>query len=89
MFLSSKNIIIWRDTVSISVSTVCAHGQVIGINKEGVGRIYTGDTGVSHYTIGASSLGKGSYSAYFRYTIIMEALIQERFSLKWISILIG
>lgn len=53
-----------EDTVSISVSTVCAHGQVIGINKEGVGRIYTGDT-ASPYTIGASSLGKGSYSAYF------------------------
>ena len=53
-----------NDIVSISVSTVCAHGQVIGIDKEGEGRIYTADT-VSPYTIKADSLGKGNYSAYF------------------------
>lgn len=53
-----------NDIVSISVSTVCAHGQVIGIDKEGEGRIYTADT-VSPYTVKADSLGKGNYSAYF------------------------
>ena len=39
-------------------------GQVIGIDKEGVGRIITEDT-ESTYTIAASDLGAGVYSAYF------------------------
>lgn len=50
--------------VSISVSTICAKGQVIGIDKEGVGRVIT-ETCDSTYTIPASSLGVGKYSAYF------------------------
>ena len=52
------------DTVTIDVRTICAKGQVIGIDKDGVGRIYTGATGLT-YTVSAKSLGKGSYSAYF------------------------
>ncbi len=52
------------DTVSISVDTICAKGQVIGIDKEGVGRIITEDA-ESTYTIAASDLGVGVYSAYF------------------------
>lgn len=52
------------DTVSISVDTICAKGQVIGIDKEGVGRIITEDTERT-YTIAASELGVGVYSAYF------------------------
>ncbi len=52
------------DTVSISVSTICAKGQCIGIDKEGVGRVITEDC-ESTYTISARSLGVGKYSAYF------------------------
>lgn len=51
------------DTVSISVSTLCAKGQVIGIDR-GSTRVYTGDTG-SPYTVSARTLGVGTYSAYF------------------------
>ncbi len=52
------------DTVSISVDTVCAKYQFIGIDKEGVGRVVTENSG-STYNIAASRLGAGSYSAYF------------------------
>lgn len=52
------------DTVSISVDTTCAKGQVIGIDKEGAGRIITENT-ESTYEISASKLGVGKYSAYF------------------------
>lgn len=52
------------DTVSISVDTICAKYQFIGIDKEGVGRVITENSG-STYTIAASKLGVGSYSAYF------------------------
>lgn len=52
------------DTVSISVDTICAKYQFIGIDKEGVGRVVTENSG-STYEIAASRLGVGQYSAYF------------------------
>ena len=52
------------DTVSITVDTVCAKGQVIGIDKDGVGRVITESTEPT-YKIPASKLGVGKYSAYF------------------------
>lgn len=52
------------DTVSITVDTVCAKGQYIGIDKEGVGRVIT-ESSESTYKIEASKLGTGKYSAYF------------------------
>lgn len=52
------------DTVSITVDTICAKGQVIGIDKEGVGRVVTESTEPT-YKIEASKLGVGKYSAYF------------------------
>lgn len=52
------------DIVSIRVDTICAKGQVIGIDKEGVGRVITENTD-SVYEIEASRLGTGKYSAYF------------------------
>lgn len=52
------------ETVNITVETVCAKGQVIGIDKDGVGRVVT-ETCDSTFVIPASSLGIGSYSAYF------------------------
>lgn len=52
------------DTVSITVDTVCAKGQVIGIDKEGVGRVVTESTEPT-YEIAASKLGIGNYSAYY------------------------
>ncbi len=52
------------DTVSISVDSICAKGQVIGIDKEGVGRVVTESTD-STFNIAASKLGVGTYSAYF------------------------
>lgn len=52
------------DTVGITVDTVCAKGQVIGIDKEGVGRVVT-ETTEPTYEIAASRLGIGNYSAYF------------------------
>ncbi len=52
------------DTVKISVDTVCAKGQVIGIDKEGVGRVVTEQCDPT-YSISAQKLGTGSFSAYF------------------------
>lgn len=52
------------ETIWISVSTVCAKGQVIGIDKIGYGRVVTEQCD-SSYGIEASKLGVGSYSAYF------------------------
>lgn len=52
------------DTVSISVDTLCAKYQFIGIDKEGVGRVVT-ESSDSTYKIAASRLGVGKYSAYF------------------------
>lgn len=60
----SKPIYELSDTILISVSTVCAKGQVIGIDKEGVGRVIT-ESCDSTYTISANKLGVGKYSAYF------------------------
>ncbi len=50
--------------ISISVSSVCAKGQVIGIDKEGVGRVVTEECDTT-FTKTAASLGVGKYSAYF------------------------
>lgn len=52
------------DTVDISVEPVCAKGQVIGIDKEGVGRVVTENCDTT-FSIAASQLGIGNYSAYF------------------------
>lgn len=52
------------ETVSITVETVCAKGQVIGVDKDGVGRIITENCDTT-FTVPASSLGIGTYSAYF------------------------
>ena len=61
---SAKQYYDLSDEVSLSVSTICAKGQVIGIDKEGSGRVIT-ETCDATYTISASSLGVGKYSAYF------------------------
>ena len=47
-----------KDTISISVDTVCAKGQVIGIDKVGGGRVITSECD-STYQIAASNLGIG------------------------------
>lgn len=52
------------ENVHINVATLCAKGQVIGIDKEGTGRVITQDCS-ANYSIPASKLGAGSYSAYF------------------------
>ncbi len=52
------------DIVSITVEPICSKGQVIGIDKEGVGRVITQDCDYT-YNISASELGVGKYSAYF------------------------
>lgn len=52
------------ETVSISVSPVCAKGVVIGIDKANVGRVVTEQCGTT-FSIAASQLGVGSYSSYF------------------------
>lgn len=52
------------DTVCISVDTICAKYQFVGIDKEGVGRVVTECTG-STYKIAASRLGVGRFSCYF------------------------
>lgn len=61
---SSKPIYDIEDTVSITVDAVCAKGICIGINKIGVGRVVT-ESCDSTFTIPASKLGIGSYTAYF------------------------
>jgi hypothetical protein len=52
------------ETVSISVSPVCAKGVVIGIDKANVGRVVTKQCDTT-FSIAASQLGVGSYSSYF------------------------
>lgn len=52
------------ETVSISVSPVCAKGVVIGIDKANVGRVVTEQCDTT-FSISASQLGVGSYSSYF------------------------
>lgn len=51
------------ETVNINVSTVCAKGQVIGIDRY-TQRVLTQDV-PANYSISASKLGVGDYSAYF------------------------
>lgn len=53
-----------NDTVLINLDTVCAKGVVLGVDKEGVGRVYTEKVDLP-FKISASQLGEGSYSAYF------------------------
>ena len=60
----NKKIFTTGETVSISVSPVCAKGVVIGIDKDGTGRVVT-QTCDTTYSIAASKLGVGNYSAYF------------------------
>ena len=61
---TAKSIYSLTDTVSISVSTICAKGQVIGIDKNDTTRVVT-EACDSTYQISASQLGVGKYSAYF------------------------
>lgn len=61
---ASKNTYSLKETVSIHVDTICAKGQVIGIDKIGSGRVIT-EGCESTYTIEANKLGVGKYSAYF------------------------
>ena len=60
----SKPVYHTSDTVSISVDTVCAKGQTIGIDRVGDARVVT-QMCDSTFTIPASDLGVGQYSAYF------------------------
>ncbi len=53
------------ETVSITVESICADGQYIGIDKVGFGRVYEQDCKDQTFTISASKLGFGTYSAYF------------------------
>ena len=52
------------DTITISLTTTHAKGQAIGIDKIGTGRVLTVNT-EDTYSIAASALGAGKYSAYF------------------------
>ena len=61
---SDKKIFTTSETIWITVSSVCAKGHVIGIDKDNVGRVITEECGNS-YGIQASDLGVGTYSAYF------------------------
>lgn len=53
-----------NDNVSIKVDTICAKGQVIGIDRLGDGRVIT-ESCDSTYTIPAKNLGIGLYGTYF------------------------
>lgn len=61
---TSKGIYSLDETVSVSVDTVCAKGQTIGIDKADVGRVVTKECDPT-YTQPARELGVGRYSAYF------------------------
>ncbi|MDE6540099.1 MAG: InlB B-repeat-containing protein [Ruminococcus sp.] len=61
---TSQNYYSMNDLVSISVDTICAKGQVIGIDRIGDERVITEEC-ESTYTIKANKLGIGKYSAYF------------------------
>lgn len=61
---TSKSLYSLNQTVSIHVDTICAKGQVIGIDKIGFGRVVTKQCD-NTYTFPASQLGTGKYSAYF------------------------
>lgn len=62
---TSKNSYTLTENVDISVSAYCTKGQVIGIDKEGYGRVITESLTNGKYNINASKLGAGKYSAYF------------------------
>ena len=61
---TSKDVYFTDETVIISVDTVCAKGQVIGIDNVDTGRVIT-EACDNTYIISADSLGIGEYSAYF------------------------
>ncbi len=61
---TDKNFYLLDDTISITVDTIVAKGQVIGIDKVGYGRVITQDCG-STFTVNAKELGVGEYSVYF------------------------
>ena len=61
---SDKKIFTTSETIWITVSSICAKGHVIGIDKDNEGRVITEECGNS-YGIQASDLGVGKYSAYF------------------------
>ena len=52
------------ETVSVSINTICAKGQIINIDKIGYGRVITEECD-STYTNSANQLGVGDYIAYF------------------------
>lgn len=62
--ISTKSCYSINDTVEISISTNYSKGQVIGIDKNGLERVITENCGTT-YSIPASQLGRGTYSAYF------------------------
>lgn len=61
---SKNNSYTIKDTISITVNSICAKGHVIGIDKVGKGRIITAECD-STYQIDAEELGYGEYSVYF------------------------
>lgn len=61
---SSQSAYSLSDEVSIKVDTICAKGQVIGIDRIGGGRVIT-ESCDSTYTIPAKNLGTGLYGTYF------------------------
>ena len=77
----SQNIYFPDEMVSISVDTICAKGQVIGIDKIGTGRIITEEC-ENTYTVSAGTLGAGEYSAYFSVYNGSGGIDTERVSFK-------
>ncbi len=61
---TDKTVYRLSDTVRIAVNASHVAGGAIGIDKAGVGRVVTEDTEMT-YSIDASKLGAGKYSAYF------------------------
>ena len=61
---TDKKVYSLSDTVKIIVNAEHVAGGAVGIDKIGVGRVITEDTGMT-YSIEASKLGAGKYSAYF------------------------
>ena len=61
---TDKKVYSLSDTVRIAVNASHVAGGAIGIDKAGVGRVVTEDTEMT-YSIDASKLGAGKYSAYF------------------------
>ncbi len=61
---SSKSAYSVNDDVSVTVDTICAKGQVIGIDKIGEGRKITENCD-STFSVPAKNLGTGLFGAYF------------------------